>query len=363
MLCLGIESTAHTIGAGVCESGKNGRLEILSSSLDMYKPINEGIVPRKAADHHEEYLPLVLKDALGEAGVKAREIDAFAFSQGPGIGQCLRVSCAGAKYLAAKHGRPIIGVNHCKAHLEITKWHCGLKSPAYLYVSGGNTQIIIESEPKAGNAKKAYLAKATAGHGMKINGAGHALNGKLGNGNQLTAYHVLGETLDIGIGNLFDTFGRSIGLEHAHGSVVARLATQGKKYIELPYNVKGTNMQFSGLLTAASRLAGKETKEDLSYSVMETAFSVACEALERCAYLSGKKEITVCGGVAQNGRLCEMLAIMAKENGWKFAVAPAQYNRDNGAMIALAGMKQFLSGKTLEMADAKPRQDWRIDQD
>ncbi|HQT45561.1 MAG TPA: hypothetical protein PLO51_06280, partial [Candidatus Micrarchaeota archaeon] len=243
MLCLGIESTAHTIGAGVCESGKNGRLEIHSSSLDMYKPINEGIVPRKAADHHEEYLPLVLKDALEEAGVKAGEIDAFAFSQGPGIGQCLRVSCAGAKYLAAKHRKPIIGVNHCRAHLEITKWHCGLESPAYLYVSGGNTQIIIESEAKKGNG-----IKATGSHGMKINCTGLARKGELGSGNGPTAYHVLGETLDIGIGNLFDTFGRNISLEHAHGSVVALLASQGKKYIELPYNVKGTNMQFSGLL-------------------------------------------------------------------------------------------------------------------
>ena len=340
MLCLGIESTAHTIGVGIAEQDGNGKAKIIANPLDMYKPINEGIVPRKAADHHEQFLPGLLKAALAEAGVKAGDMDAFAFSQGPGIGQCLRVSCAGAKYLAARHGKPIIGVNHCMAHLESTKWFTCLKSPAYLYVSGGNTQVIIESGEKA-----------QAGH-MKTK-------------NKITIpkYHVLGETLDIGMGNLFDTFGRSIGLEHAHGSVVAKLASQGKNYVELPYNVKGTNMQFSGLLTAASRLAGKVPKEDLAYSVMETAFSVACEALERCAYLSGKDEITACGGVAQNTRLCEMLSMLAKENGWKFAVAPPGYNRDNGAMIALAGMKQFMSGKTLEMADAKPRQDWRIDQE
>lgn len=324
MLCLGIESTAHTIGVGICERASNGKAKIIASQLDMYKPINEGIVPRKAADHHEQFLPGLLKTAFAEAGVGAGDIDAFAFSQGPGIGQCLRVSCAAAKYLAARHSKPIIGVNHCMAHLQITKWFTGMESPAYLYVSGGNTQIIIES---AGG------------------------------------YRVLGETLDIGIGNLFDTFGRSIGLEHAHGSVVAKLASEGKKYIELPYNVKGTNMQFSGLLTAASRMAGRVSKEDLSYSLMETAFSVACEALERCAYLSAKEEITACGGVAQNQRLCQMLSIMAKENGWKFAVAPAQYNRDNGAMIALAGALLFSQGKALEMKDAKPRQDWRIDQE
>ncbi|MFA5105723.1 MAG: UGMP family protein [Candidatus Micrarchaeia archaeon] len=354
MLCLGIESTAHTIGIGICELDRHGKAKITASQLDMYKPINEGIVPRKAADHHEQFLPSLLKNSLEEAGAGIGDIGAFAFSQGPGIGQCLRVSCAAAKYLAARHSKPIVGVNHCMAHLEITKWFTGLESPAYLYVSGGNTQIIIESDFQGAPMKNK----------IKNGGAETGAKGMRGNANaaRATKYHVLGETLDIGIGNLFDTFGRSIGLEHAHGSVVAKLASEGKRYIELPYNVKGTNMQFSGLLTAASRMAGRVSKEDLSYSLMETAFSVACEALERCAYLSGKEEITVCGGVAQNQRLCQMLSTMAKENGWKFAVAPAQYNRDNGAMIALAGARLFSEGKTLEMKDAKPRQDWRIDQ-
>ncbi len=345
MLCLGIESTAHTIGVGICRFGKKGKFEILANSLDMYKPINEGIVPRKAADHHEQFLPVALKSALLDAGVGLGEIDVFAFSQGPGIGQCLRVSCAAAKYFSAKYNKPLVGINHCAAHLEITKCFCALESPAYLYVSGGNTQIIIESDTHAG--KKTGFAK----------------KGMPRSGNETSSYHVLGETLDIGIGNLFDTFGRNIGLEHAHGSVVAHMAKEGKKYIELPYNVKGTNMQFSGLLTAASRLSSKESKENLSYSVMETAFSVACEALARCAYMSGKSEITVCGGVAQNERLCEMLSILANENGWKFKVAPAEYNRDNGAMIALAGLKKYLKGENISLVDAKPRQDWRIDQD
>jgi len=325
---LGIESTAHTLGIGICDGER-----ILSNERALYKPINEGIIPRKAADHHAEKYLEVLSSALVKAGCSLSDIDLFAFSQGPGIGQCLRISCAGSKYLAAKYKKPIMGVNHCVAHIEISKKETGIEDPVVLYVSGGNTQVIVGEKKGKG-------------------------------GGSATHYRVLGETLDIGVGNLFDNFAREIGEEYGHGSVVARLAESGK-YVEMPYTVKGMNFAFSGLLTFAGKLAqtGKHTKEDLCHSVMETAFAELCEATERALCLSHKKGVIVCGGVAQNTRLQGMLKAMCKEHGVRFGVAAGEFNADNGAMIAYTGALKYGAGKRLSLSGAKPRQDWRVDEE
>ncbi|MBI2079222.1 tRNA (adenosine(37)-N6)-threonylcarbamoyltransferase complex transferase subunit TsaD [Candidatus Micrarchaeota archaeon] len=309
MITLGIESTAHTLGIGICEDGK-----IISNSLDTYKPINEGIIPRKAADHHSEVFYSILKDALAKAKIKMADVDLISFAQGPGIGSPLSVGVSGAKYLASKFDKKIIGVNHGYAHMKISENLTGLKNPLYLYVSGGNTQIIIEEK---------------------------------------TGPHVIGETLDIGIGNLFDSFGRVIKLEYAHGSVLEQLAKNGK-YVELPYTVKGMNLVFSGLLTQAGKLfKSGVSKEDLTYSLMETSFSMVCEATERALFLTRKKKLVVCGGVAQNRRLQNMLRLMCKEDGVKFGVAPDEFNRDNGAMIAYAGEVLY------KKYGAKPVEQWK----
>src|SRR3989344_948390 len=126
-ICLGIESTAHTLGIGIVQDGK-----VLANARDMYKPPEgEGIIPRKAADHHADVFGEVLAKSLSDAGVSLREIDLFAFSRGPGIRQCLRVSCAGAKFLASKHNKPILGINHCHAHLEVSRGLLGFSDPLY----------------------------------------------------------------------------------------------------------------------------------------------------------------------------------------------------------------------------------------
>ncbi len=332
-ITLGIECTAHTLGIGIVENGK-----VLSNIHDVYRPKNEGIIPRKAADHHAEVFASVLKQNLDTAKLTMDEVDLIAFSQGPGIGAPLSVGIAGAKYLAAKFSKEIIGVNHPYAHVEISKHLTGLKNPIVLYLSGGNSQILIEEKQ---------------------------------------GYHVLGETLDIGIGNLFDTFGRAIGLEYAHGSVLEQLAKQGK-YVELPYTVKGMNLVFSGLLTQAEKLFKEgKTKEDpeersslgdrnqrlrdLTYSIMETAFAMSCEATERALFLTKKKELIICGGVAQNKRLQEMLKMMCKEDKVKFGVAPDEFNRDNGAMIAYAGSVLYKKYGAMKLDNCKPITNYRID--
>jgi len=304
LITLGIECTAHTLGVGMVRGGK-----VLSNAADVYKPKGEGILPRKAADHHAEVFGAVLQQSLADAKIRMEDVGLIAFSQGPGIGSPLAVGISGARYLAHRFGKKIIGVNHCFAHIAISERLTGLNDPLVLYLSGGNSQILVRRD---------------AGHGTRD-----------------SDWHVLGETLDIGIGNLFDSFGRAIGLEYAHGSELEKLAKNGK-YVELPYSVKGMNLVFSGLLTASEKLAKQGAKkEDLAYSMMETSFAMTCEATERALFLTKKKKLICCGGVAQNARLKAMLKTMCDEDGVRFGVAPDEFNRDNGAMIAYAGEVLF----------------------
>jgi N6-L-threonylcarbamoyladenine synthase len=317
MITLGIESTAHTLSVGITRNGR-----VLSNAMDIHRaPKGEGLIPRKLADHHAEVFGKVLEKSLEDAKTGMEDVDLVAFSQGPGIGSPLAVGCGAAKYLASKYEKEIIGVNHCYAHLKISEHLTGIRNPLFLYVSGGNSQIII---------------------------------GRKG------LYHVLGETLDVGIGNLFDSFARSIGMKHAHGSELEKLA-RGGKYVELPYTVKGMNLVFSGLLTQAGKVAEKENKKDVAYSLMETAFAMTCEATERALFLTRKKGLVVCGGVAQNRRLQDMLRKMCRDDNVKFGVAPDEFNRDNGAMIAYAGEVMYKRKAKRKTENWIPLPNQRID--
>src|SRR3989338_11556523 len=137
-----------------------------------------------------------------------------------------------------------------------------MMDPLYVYVSGANTQLIAANRPSARGPR----------------------------------FSVLGETLDMGLGNLFDVFAREAEFEYPHGSEVAKLASRGR-YFPLPYTVKGMNFAFAGLLTSAVRSLGKQSKEDICRSLLETSFAELCEAAERALCLTSKKEVTVCGGV------------------------------------------------------------------
>ncbi|MCI0504079.1 tRNA (adenosine(37)-N6)-threonylcarbamoyltransferase complex transferase subunit TsaD [Candidatus Micrarchaeota archaeon] len=317
MKALGIECTAHTLSIGVMDGG-----ERLSNVIDTYSGGSEGLIPRKMADHHAECFARVLSQSLGDAGLAIRDIGLIAFSQGPGIGAPLSVGIAGAKYLALRHGKPLVGVNHCYAHVKISEHLCNMENPLALYLSGGNSQILLEDAENH--------------------------------------YRVLGETLDIGIGNMFDSFARAIKMEQAHGGALSKLA-EGGKYLPLPYSVKGMNLVFSGLLTAAEKAARTHPHRDVAYSLMETSFAMTCEVAERALYLTRKKSLVVCGGVAQNRRLQEMLRKMCAEDGVKFGVAPDEFNRDNGAMIAYAGSLLHRRYGPTPLEKCVPITNYRID--
>jgi len=322
MICLGIESTAHTLGIGLVD-GKR----VLANERRLYKPkAGQGILPRAAADRHAEVFGEALASALAKSGVSLRDIDLHSFSRGPGIGQCLRVSCCAAKFLASKYRKPIVGVNHCQAHLEISSGLLSMRDPLYIYVSGANTQLIVKNKRKGG-----------------------------------PLFSVLGETLDMGLGNLFDVFAREAKFGYPHGSEVAKLAEKGS-YYPLPYTVKGMNFAFAGLLTSAVRSLSSHSREDACRSLLETSFSELCEASERALCLTGKREVIVCGGVAQNKRFCEMLTMMCEPHRARFGAVAPEFNADNGAMIAYAGIVEYARRGADPLRGLSPDGYWRIDQ-
>lgn len=319
MIALGIEGTAHTLGIGIVTEEK-----VLANVFDTLTTEKGGIHPKEAAEHHAKLLKPLLKKALREAKIDMEDMDVIAFSQGPGLGPALRVVATAARALAIRYNKPIVGVNHCIAHVEITKMF-GVKDPVGLYVSGGNTQVL-------------------------------ALEGG--------RYRVFGETLDIGIGNAIDTFARELGLGFPGGPKIEKLAQKGEKYIELPYAVKGMDLSFSGILTEAVRKykTGKYKPEDLAYSFQETAFAALVEVTERAVAHTGKEEVVLVGGVAANNRLREMLRIMCEDRGVKFFVPPYDLCRDNGAMIAYTGLRMFKAGIKFNLEETIVKQKFRTDE-
>ncbi len=327
IVCLGIETTAHTFGVGIAVE-ENGVGRILANARDSYTTKKGGMIPNQAAEHHVEVCGTVLKKALDDSGIKLKDVDVIAFSQGPGIGHTLKIGGFFARNLSVRLNKPLVGVNHCIAHLEITRLVTEAKDPVLLYVSGANTQVI------------AY-------EGQK--------------------YRIFGETLDIGVGNFLDCFARELGLGFPGGPAIYELSLKSKKYVELPYVVKGMDVSFGGLLTNLkqkihSPKLGKEyTKEDLCYSAQETTFAMLIEVAERALNHCDKKELVLGGGVACNKRLQEMCQIMCKESGFKFYVPENQYLIDNAAMIAWQGLLQFKVGDILKLEDSFILPYWRTD--
>ena len=135
MISLGIEGTAHTLGVGVVSEKA-----VLSNVIDSYCS-DGGIHPREAADHHASVIGSVMQKSLSEAEIKKSDIDLISFSMGPGLGPCLRIVASAARSLSINLNIPVIGVNHCVAHVEIGRFITGARDTVTLYVSGGNSNM------------------------------------------------------------------------------------------------------------------------------------------------------------------------------------------------------------------------------
>ncbi|MFX0005389.1 MAG: KEOPS complex N(6)-L-threonylcarbamoyladenine synthase Kae1 [Promethearchaeota archaeon] len=325
-ICLGIESTAHTFSVGII----NFKGKVHSLINDIFIPDEGGLHPALVREQHLNNFMKIINKALLESNLSIRDINLIAFSQSPGLGPVLKIGALVARMLSQLLNIPIVGVNHCIAHIEIGRLMCNIKDPLAVYVSGGNT-IISAFESKR--------------------------------------YQIFGETLDLAIGNMIDSFARDAGLQHPGGPKIEKLALESKReYIQLPYVVKGMDLSFSGLYTATKYLLQSEDYNkkynlgDIAFSLQETAFGMLTEVTERALAHTEKNEVLLTGGVAANKRLQSMIEYISKEHNARFEVVPLRYAGDNGAMIGWAGILRYQAEGGHEISETKIKPKERMDQ-
>ena len=319
---IGVESTAHTFSFGlVTEEGIPRK-----SYSALYRPEEGGIHPREAADHHSKLASELISRLMEEENLTSTDVKAIAYSQGPGLGPCLRVGANVSRAISKQWKIPLVGVNHCVAHIEIGRNQTGCIDPVLLYVSGGNTQVIARAGER---------------------------------------YQVLGETLDIGIGNMLDKFARTQGLPFPGGPKIEQLARDWHQkhpeanvdLVELPYSVQGMDLNFSGLLNAAIQKVNEGFELGaVCWSLQEHAFAACIEVAERALAHTGKSELLLGGGVACNERIREMTRIMCEQRRAVGIWPEKQYCIDNGTMIAELGRRMLESQNStnLESSEINP---------
>lgn len=329
---MGIESTSHTFGVGIVEL-RDDSIYFLANVSSQYRPKHGGIHPRESFLHHISSASTIISKALSISKLSIENIDAISVAVGPGLGPCLRVGASIARFLASYYNKPIIPVNHAVAHIEIGKLVSGFNDPVIVYVSGGNTMVIVQ---------KNHM------------------------------YRVIGETLDIPLGNLLDTFAREIGIAPPYvvnGKHAVDVCSEwSEEFMILPYTVKGCDLSFSGLLTAAIRHAKKdiESKKHIGTvcrSLREIAFNMLVEVTERTLMLSNKKSILLVGGVAANRVLNEKFMSVASHYGVEYYGTPPEVAGDNGLMIAFTGLLGYLYNMAKIPEEIIVRQRYRLDEE
>ncbi len=303
---LGIEGTAWAASAALYD----GAIDDVRMETDPFRPPQGGIDPSEAAEHMATSLSGVIEPILESTD---EPIDAVAFSRGPGLGPCLRVTATAARTLAGRLGVPLIGVNHMVAHAEVGRLLGDLEDPIILNASGANAHVLGYRDGR---------------------------------------YRTLGETMDTGVGNALDKFARHVGWSHPGGPTVEQHAKAGS-YVELPYVVKGMDLSFSGIISAAKELVDDGVPiEDVCCGLQETIFAMLTEVSERALALTHRDELVIGGGVTHNQRLRTMLDTMVSDRDASMYVPPSRFRGDNAGMIAITGAQMLRAGETISIANS-----------
>jgi N6-L-threonylcarbamoyladenine synthase len=350
MIVLGIETSCDETGVALYnttpwEEGKPAFKGILGQGLHSQIAMHRdygGVVPELASrDHIRRVLPL-LDESLAKSGLKLTDIDAVAFTQGPGLAGALLVGSAFAKSLAQGLNLPSIGVHHLEGHLLSPL--LGQTAPQFpfiaLLVSGGHTQL------------------------MKVSGIGQ--------------YELLGETLDDAAGEAFDKTAKLLGLDYPGGAAISKLAEKGRVGIfDLPKPMLHSgdlDFSFSGLKTAVLNQVKKFEQQktvdaievaqfhaDLARSFVDAIVAVLVSKSEKALKQTTCKHLVLAGGVGANLQLRNALNDKALKNHFEVHYPPLELCTDNGVMIAFAGALRMLAknnGSTTSGAfDIKPRWD------
>jgi tRNA threonylcarbamoyl adenosine modification protein TsaD len=353
---LGIESSCDDTGAAVVGSDGTILGEALASQSDIHEPFG-GVVPGLAMGAHERCIDDVIRRALAGAGLEsASQVDAIGVTVGPGLEICLRVGCSKAAELAARYGKPFVGVHHLEAHVLMARL-CSKTTTTT--PSGSESSSAGESEGRPvrhPNLDFPFLALLVSG--------GHCLLLRcLGIG----AYETLGGTIDDSLGEAFDKVARLLGLPVGGGGGprVEELAASGDPS-RFPFTVplqsrkKDLDFSYSGLKTNVRRVGeqlakerGVETmdqlpvqdKADIAASFQNVAIKHIEQRLERAMILmerEGVKNLAVVGGVAANQELRRRLDRLCDERGWAMSVPPPRFCTDQGAMSAWAAVERLL---------------------
>jgi N6-L-threonylcarbamoyladenine synthase len=314
---LAIESSCDDTSASVLIDG-----EILSNCVanqDAHR-LYGGVVPEVASRAHQINIIPVVDLAIRQAGIKKTDLDAVAFTRGPGLMGSLIVGVAFAKSLALSLNIPLIEVNHMDAH--VLAHFAEDPKPKFpflcLTVSGGHTQIVKVSAPDR--------------------------------------MEVLGQTLDDAAGEAFDKTGKLLGLEYPAGPIIDKLAQQGKPVYDFPEpRIPDLDFSFSGLKTSILYFLKEKIKEDPEFieqhlndicaSVQDRIVSILLKRLRKAARRTGIKEIAIAGGVSANSALRSGLSEMGRKEGWQTYIPKFEYCTDNAAMIAVAGYFKYQAGQ------------------
>ena len=326
MLVLGLETSCDETGVALYDSERGLLADALFSQIDLHRAYG-GVVPELASrDHVKRMLPLI-RQVLAEADCAATEIDAIAYTAGPGLVGALLVGASCAQALAFAWDIPALGVHHMEGHLLAPMLE--EQPPQFpfvaLLVSGGHTQLV------------------------QVDGIGQ--------------YALLGETLDDAAGEAFDKTAKLIGLNYPGGPEIARLARQGvagrftfpRPMCDRP----GLDFSFSGLKTFAlntwqqRRSAGddgEQTRCDISLAFEQAVVDTLTYKCRRALKQTGLKRLVIAGGVSANQSLRHGLEKMLGELGGNVYYARPQFCTDNGAMIAYAGCQRLLAGQQETLA-------------
>jgi len=325
LITLGIESSCDETGIALYQMGRGLLAHALHTQIAMHSEYG-GVVPELASrDHVQRVTPLV-RQVLHEADISLEQVDAIAYTQGPGLGGALLVGASVANALAYALDIPTIGIHHLEGHLLSPL----LSDPApefpfvALLVSGGHTQL------------------------MRVDGVGR--------------YTLLGETLDDAAGEAFDKSAKLLGLGYPGGPALSNLAAQGKAdRFKLPRPMLHSgdlDFSFSGLKTAVLTLTKRnevdeQTRADIACATQDAIVDVLASKSRAALAQTGLDQLVVAGGVGANRLLRERLSRDIGKRGGKVFYPDLQFCTDNGAMIAFAG--------ALRLAQQQGRKDYRFD--
>jgi N6-L-threonylcarbamoyladenine synthase len=342
---LGIETSCDETAAAVVRrgAGPSQSVQVLSSVVTSqiadHAPYG-GVVPEVAARAHVEIIDDIIAKAMREAGVAFAELDGVAATAGPGLVGGVMVGLSAGKAIALARGLPLVAVNHLEGHAVSARLGADTPYPfLLLLVSGGHCQLLT------------------------VDGVGACTR--------------LGTTIDDAAGEAFDKIAAHLGLPYPGGPALERLAASGRadRFV-LPRMLlgrPGCDFSFSGLKTAAARLADAEIttdqdRADLAATVQAAISSQLAERTRRAMALyaadhaAGELRFVVAGGVAANGAVRAALTAAAAEHGFSLAAPPLAYCTDNAAMIALAGLERLALG-LIDGLDAPARPRWPLDEE